>query len=333
VQRLAPFCPRLALLLALACVVWPAAGRAQSPGASATVVPGVTVQGRKPQAAPSIPTPQQRAFVESHAAPSRIGQMTRWSQPVCPTTFGLSAEMNAFVSQRVKDVAAEVGAPSGTCQSDVVIVFTSQPQALLDSVRRRAPVLLGFHYPAQAKRIATVAHPIQAWYVTATASDAGGHGLGGAGTGLLQGALSAVGGPGRGGVLDDGCCGAPGGCAGSHFTVCLSSEFVAAVVVVNRDEVAGMSIGSVADYVSMLVLSRVDLNQGCSQPDSITNLLAAACPQAARPTALTDTDLAYLKALYAIDMARLMWVQRGSVADLMAAALNGAQRGPAASSK
>jgi hypothetical protein len=260
--------------------------------------------------------------------------MTRWRQPVCPTTLGLSAEMNAFVSQRVKDVAAEVGAPSGACQSDVVIVFTSQPQALLDGIRRQAPVLLGFHYPAQAKRLASVMHPIQAWYVTATASGAAHGGLGSVGTGLLQGALSAAdSGGASGAVLDDGCCGAPGGCAGNHFSVCLSSEFVAAVVVVNRDRVAGMSIGPVADYVSMLVLSKVDLDQGCSQPESITNLLAAACPQDARPTALTDTDLAYLKALYAIDMARLMWVQRGSVADLMAAALNGAQRGPAASSK
>lgn len=288
------------------------------------MVPGVTVEGRKPHPAP-VPTPEQRAFVKSHAAPSRIGQMTRWRQSICPKTFGLSAAMNDFVSQHVKDVAADVGAPSGPCKSNVVIVFTSDPQKLLDSVRKKAPVLLGFHYPAQAKRIATVTQPIQAWYVTATTSGASGGGLGAAGTGILSGALGAAdSGAGADGLaIDDGCCGTPGGCAGSHFTACLSNQIVAVIVVANPNQVAGMTIGSISDYIAMLVLTKVDPSQGCSDPASITNLFAARCDEGSKPTALTADDTAYLKALYSINMSQVMWVQQDSLADIMASALDG----------
>src|SRR6202034_671057 len=47
--------------------------------------------------------------------------------------------------------------------------FTIQPQILLDGIAEKTPSVLGFHYAAQRKKLATVSHPIQAWYATATA--------------------------------------------------------------------------------------------------------------------------------------------------------------------
>jgi hypothetical protein len=298
----------------------PPAAFAQGSGAG-TVVPGVTIVAPKtPEPGPPpAPTPEQRAFVRSHAAPSRIGQLTRWNQSVCPTTVGLSPAMNDFVSARVKAVAAEISAPHGPCKSNIVIVFTSKPQLLLDAVRKKAPVLLGFHYPSQVKRLATVRHPIQAWYVTATSSEASGGGLGGLGTGRLSGPVGAAAENGPGLSLDDGDSNMPSGCAGGHFTDCLSNQIVAEIIVADRDQVAGQTIGSIADYIAMLALSKVDLDQDCADLDSITNLMAAHCPAGAnQPEALTRADIAYLKALYSINMGRVLWVQRDSVADIMA---------------
>jgi hypothetical protein len=283
----------------------------------------VTVTPPKPVTIPSgpphVPTPQQRDFVRSHAAASRIGQMTRWKQPVCPTTVGLSREMNDFVSDRIKAVAAQVGAPTGRCKSDVVVVFTSQPQALLDSVRKKAPVLLGFHYPAQAKRLAMVTHPIQAWYVTATTGAPGAGAMGGLATSNLTGPIGAGAAGDLEPAIDDSDGTMPGGCAGTRFSDCLANQIVAVVVVADRGQVEGRTIGSIADYIAMLALSKVDLNQACGDLDSITNLMSAKCEAGApRPEALTEADLAYLKALYSINMARYMWVQRDNVADIMA---------------
>ena len=243
--------------------------------------------------------------------------MTRWRQPVCPTTLGLSPAMNEFVTERVKDVAAEVGAPKGKCQSDVVIVFTSEPQKLLDSMRAKAPALLGFHYPAQLKRIATLTHPIQAWYTTATAGGDRSAGMGGLAASNLAGPIGAGEGPG-GATIDDGCCGTPGGCAGSRLTECLSNQIVAVVVIADRKQVDERPIGPIADYIAMLVLSKVDLDGDCGELASIVNLMSPKCADDVRPDVLTGADIAFLKALYQINMTELMWAQQDSVADLMA---------------
>jgi hypothetical protein len=293
------------------------AGLTPAPASPSVTLPGVTVTAKPP--GPPVPTLAQRNFVKSHGAPSRIGQMTRWRRSICPTTVGLSPAMNDFVSQRVKAVAAEVGAPVGPCKTDVEIIFSAEPQKLLDSIRAKAPVLLGFHYPAQARQLATVRYPIQAWYVTATQGGTAAGGRGGLGTGLLAGALGAAeGGTAVGGVLDDGCCGTPGGCAGDHFSDCLSNQIAAVVVVADSRQVADRPIGAIADYISMLVLTKVDLASGCSELPSIVNLLSARCAADDRPTAMTSDDIAYLKALYRIEMARYLWVQRDSIADMMA---------------
>ena len=319
----------LAALFWTACAAGPAVVAAQTSGSqtsgSGTVVPGVTVRAPKQPPAPTpLPSVEQRDFVRSHAAPSRIGHMTRWRQPVCPTTLGLDPAMNQFVTDRIKAVAAEVGAPQGNCKSDVVIVFTAKPQALMDSVRKKAPALLGFHYPAQAKRLATVTRPIQAWYVTATSSSASRAGLGGLAAGQLSGALGAGAQDGPGVGIDDSDAPVAGGCAGSHFSDCLSNQIVAVVVVADRNEVADHTIGSIADYIAMMVLTKVDQGQDCSELDSISNLMAGKCDAAAvRPQALTLADLAYLKALYSINMTEVMWVQRDSVADIMAKVMAG----------
>jgi hypothetical protein len=112
-------------------------------------------------------------FVGSFAAPTRLtGKIARWENGICPITVGLPAGFTKFVTQRVKDIARQVGAPVNdkeTCEHNIAIVFTAKPQALLDTVRKKQPWFLGYSdNSAQADRLAIVTHPIQAWYTTAT---------------------------------------------------------------------------------------------------------------------------------------------------------------------
>ena len=100
-------------------------------------------------------------FVASHGAASRIDQLSRWPVAICPQTGGLSAPFNAYVSARVKLVAAAVRAPvdkhpnrNFPCKTNLLVVFTTTPQALMDDVRRRHSDMLGFHYAAQASATA-----------------------------------------------------------------------------------------------------------------------------------------------------------------------------------
>ena len=94
--------------------------------------------------------------------------MARWETGICPTVAGLSDDDSASVTERLKEVAAKVGAPISTkkaCKPNIEIVFTTTPQALLDDVKKNQESFLGYHEgPEQRDRLATVTHPIQAWY-------------------------------------------------------------------------------------------------------------------------------------------------------------------------
>ena len=112
-------------------------------------------------------------FVASFAAPTRLtGKIARWENGVCPLTVGQPPAVTEFVTQRVKDVAAMVGAPVNAMQSctpNIEIVFTTTPQALLDNVRKHETDYLGYaESSAQREKLATVTRPVQAWYTTQT---------------------------------------------------------------------------------------------------------------------------------------------------------------------
>src|SRR5882757_9151720 len=47
-------------------------------------------------------------FLHSHTAPTRtLGKIARWKIGVCPLTVGLGEAFTKFVSQRIRQVAAE----------------------------------------------------------------------------------------------------------------------------------------------------------------------------------------------------------------------------------
>ena len=176
-------------------------------------------------------------FVEAHSATSRINQLSRWAGPLCPVTGGLTPGFNTFVTARVKSVAASIGAPvekrsnrNFPCKTNLLIVFTTTPQGLMDDTRKHHPQMLGFHYAAQAQRLAQVAHPIQAWYMTGTKAE------------------------GDNVELDDEFHRVPTGSAGSRFTSRLESQFIGVLVVIDANKIVGHQIGAITDDVAMLSL-------------------------------------------------------------------------------
>src|SRR5689334_15820566 len=119
-------------------------------------------------------------FVGSLAAPTRLtGKMARWKEPICPVTVGLKPAFVQFINRRLREVAAQVGAPvseRASCRTNIEIVFTTTPQELVDNVRRKQPFLLGYYDSReQEEKLTAVTHPIQAWYVTGTRDVEGGY--------------------------------------------------------------------------------------------------------------------------------------------------------------
>src|SRR5450432_3211055 len=114
-----------------------------------------------------------QGFVQSFVAPTRMtGKIARWEDGICPVTVGLRPEFVKFINRRLKEIAAQVGAPVNGktgCGPNIAIVFTTTPQALVGNVQKKHPILLGYYdNSAQLEKLATVVRPIQAWYMTAT---------------------------------------------------------------------------------------------------------------------------------------------------------------------
>jgi hypothetical protein len=247
-------------------------------------------------------------FEETRAQPTYVlGRMARWTRPVCPVTIGLGDKFAKYITQRIKDVAAAVGAPvnrNPTCKPNVEVMFTLNPQILMDNVRKTQPVLLGYHHnESEADELAKVTHSIQAWYSTISQDVTGssyvdnGTCMGG---GTTVNAMPYSADPMSGTV--------PAGfmlpCAvvmkGTGFRAVdgLTSGFFNIVIVADPPKLFDYEIGTLGDYIAMMALSQPASLNSCQELPSISNLLAKDC--ASVPAWITDGDLAFLKGLYKV---------------------------------
>ncbi|MBW8708343.1 MAG: hypothetical protein JF627_03625 [Alphaproteobacteria bacterium] len=245
-------------------------------------------------------------FVESLTVPTRVaGKLARWKDGICPITVGLPPDSAARLTQRLKDIAAQAGMPVNPkqpCPGNIEIIFTAQPQALLDNVRIMHPVLLGYYdNSAQADKLATATRPIQSWYSTATV-DARGNPIvdGGRKGGVhLSIALPPSGMPGPPDILEmympDA---AVTNVTGNRLGDGVSSVLSNVMIVADTSKLLGRDIISVGDYIAMLALAQIQPSDTCQDMPSILNLLVAGCRQAG--DSITSGDLAYLRALYKI---------------------------------
>jgi hypothetical protein len=270
-------------------------------GASADL-PDVTVF------APRLPTDEELAghslaeFVLHHATThytniDTTGNLARWrggKQSICPLTEGLSPGYNAFVTARIRALAAYVGAPVQSdlqCKSNVQVIFTNNPEERMDAVIKWATVYFRNRYTGGMKELIAYRsdHPIQGWYLAT-----------GGGAIVLTTDVGLVGlsvlpiwpkitqnyiGIGKTGTR-------VGASSGSGIGIGI------VILVVDTSKVVGYTVGALADYLAMLTLSVAQSPDHCDPLPSILDLMSSSCTGREMPTAITAGDLAFLKALY-----------------------------------
>jgi hypothetical protein len=266
-------------------------------------------------------------FVQSHARPSTlIGQIGRWRVKVCPAVTGLQVAFAKFVTDRIEKVAGSVGAPTAAsrekCSANVEVIFTGEPQALVDHIAAtKSRPLLGY-YRKDLKQVTTFDFPVQAWYMTGTRSiDAGlpivGLNSGQAGVSNDEDLTSII----RTGLIPDsaatdGSMGfGPSGNPESRLTKGLRSEFMHVLIIVDSKQVAKYSLRSISDYVALLALTRIDSQDTCSGLSSILTLFKADCGKP--PAEITSADTAYLKALYRADLDMNLALEQSDIHERM----------------
>ena len=274
-------------------------------------------------------------FVQNFTATTyKLDQVARWTQGICVTVQGLPPDAAAEVKARVEEVAnaLKVGVRKAGCRPNIQVAFTAQPQALLDRVAGQSEQLLGYWHHRDRDKLKTVIYPVQAWYVTGTAGSGGGTAgmafmnvdtWGDAVNGVLDYApgpaeAGAVGNQPHGDMVDDENNGrSPTGCADSKFSSCLLSQFLQVLVVVDTNRVQDYPPGLIADYVVMVSMAQPKSLDGCNVLPSVIDLFSAACPDAGKD-GLTRADVAYLTALYKIDLQSKRSGQETDIANRMA---------------
>jgi len=308
--------------ISLALFLGVATASAQPPPApanpsAAPSVESVTVTGTSAKAVED--------FVKAAATPTHvIGKVARWETPICPAAVGLPKDIIAHVVQRVKVVAAQAGvrvSDNPVCHPNIVIAFTSTPQALLDNIRKDNKEWLGYQSSAEElDRLATVTRPVQAWYSTATVDLNGRRQIDSAqitGRGLKIVAPCSVMTMGRGAPRPGDMCifwlpnAIKAEAKGSLITDGLRATFDHVTIIANPLQVHA-SLGAMEDYIALLALTQISSLDTCQVLPSITSLLAKDCSQAA--TAITANDLGYLKAVYAANPEKLPELQKNEIA-------------------
>jgi hypothetical protein len=302
-----------ALVLVWALVPGPGAyAQAAKPAGDAEPpIETVTVTGQKQSPLVTI-----HNFVSTFAVTSPIaGVITRWREAICPGTIGLTAQFNDTVTARLRKVAEMVGAKlkGAPCKPNIIITFTSEPEALLTAAKERNPYILG----TGASRNYAMTHSIQAWYGTATVDlrgnvtpdtdDLGMTNPPGKGFGMLP--MAGVGGvptmAREGSLIRDG----------------MGSTFSSVFIVVDLKKVRDAPLSAIADYVTMLALAQTEAYDSCEPLTSISNLMAGSCAAEKKSAAMTPSDIAFLRGIYKTDIGASSLQQQANIASEMESAV------------
>jgi hypothetical protein len=275
----------------------PPPGVGPNANVSAAQAPAVAV------IAPPPPTTQELApdglfqFILHHGSthyPSSTGavggSLLRWrggrAETICPGTTGLEEGYNSFVSARVRAVAAFVGAPVHAniqkCTPNVQIIFTQDPRSVMAAVQQWGARSLRVKFDHQMQKALQISdeHAIQGWYVTA----ADGSSVLNRDPGLVGGLeLQAL---------------WPRVIPTSAETNGANRSILSVVLVIDTKKVAGVPVGSIADYAALVSLTVIQNPDRCDPLPSILDMESPACASRDKPAGITAGDLAFLKALY-----------------------------------
>jgi hypothetical protein len=263
----------------------PPAGHAESPPPLNEIT--VTSAGYPVGEALKLKTLQ---YVSLHSVrDSRSSRLPRWYRPICLLTMGLSDDRDAFVSARIEEIAKSAGAPvqpGSVCnRANVEILFSAEPEKLMSSIANRFQGALGFPYISQIRQRTADPDAVQSWYATASRKRFG------------DGALGSS----NGWRADHASDPDPNMVTGTRLPPDIEIALVNALVVIDTRKIAGHKLGSLADYIAMLVLSRAKAADICDGLPTIFDLMSKGCASIS-VEALTPSDEAFLKGLYAANL-------------------------------
>lgn len=249
----------------------------------------VVVTARKP-----LNREEATRFVSSITAGRSDGQVARFEAPVCPMVIGFTPEISRQIVARIRKVAKAVGAEVAPedCTGNVALVATPDGGALVKGMRATNPELLAGLETTQIRRLIDGGGPVRAWSATATVNEDGQR--------LSAPSSSNPMGPSSLNVK-----------TASILNPSSKRVIDTSTVVIDSPVMAGKTVIQLADYVAMRALAKTRPVEGEAKVGTILTLFD---PEASPPQSVTEVDVAYLKALYAMPGNRRVGYQISTIA-------------------
>lgn len=244
-----------------------------------------------------------RDFVGEVAEPNRRRGLARWDGYLCVGVANLRAEPAQYIVDRVSTVAEDMGLRPGEpgCAPNVIIIASDAPSALAEQLtrdRRRAFRMggAGMDRGADALEdfIASQA-PVRWWQLSMPVNAENG-----ARAVRLPGECKNSCDMEAGSGTPEDYAPTINVFAASRLGTQIVDELFRTVVILDVNQVAGVSAEQLADYVAMVTLAQIDPDADTRGYASILNLFQT--PDAA--PGLTEWDRAYLSGLYDAERTR-----------------------------
>jgi hypothetical protein len=265
--------PALAALLSLAAQ--------DAPGEPATPPADIVVTGERSALGQRID-----AFVSAVTPETGNGQVARWDRRLCLTVDGVTDMQRAFLGNAIADEGRTLGLEIETgrrCEPSAFIIFSADPDALLARIGETRPYFFGGIPPEMQQGLRASSAPVR-WLSFAQLRGAGGErpagftvDLGKGGTERTVPSFRSV---------------------PSRLETAARMDVQTMVVLVDSRRLAGISYGSLAAYLSMVVLGNVRPDGQADGGVSILGLFRDARRGEVATGGLTEWDRAYLRALY-----------------------------------
>lgn len=234
-----------------------------------------------------------RGFVNEVADPNRGRSLARWDAPVCVGVAFLQVETAQYIADRISTVAGDLGLDVGApgCTPNILIIATpdgaEMARAFGDEHRRA--LLPGGSGMTQGRAafaaFQTADRPVRWWQIVVpTNAQTGGRAV------RIPGECSTP------------CYGAGSAASfapkistpASRLGTDVVENIIRTIVIVDIDDVAGLSALQLADYIAMVSLAQVDPDAEIGDYASILNVL----DNPAAADSLTNWDQSYLQGLY-----------------------------------
>ncbi len=212
----------------------------------------------------------------------------RWGRFVCPIAVGVSNEQAQFIQRRLVEVQNSVRRkhpdPDSECRPNLFIIIADDVDQVLADWKERDPGMFRWKSREGVARSAGTG-PVRTWHNAILVADGGATGHTAA---LSQASATSP--------ID---ISAPSCPVSGRIAAGCWEHINAVVVLVDARTTGKVTLAQLADYISVVSLSQIDLSADLGGIDSILRLFAEPRPEIP-PTGLTEWDYAFLKGLYRV---------------------------------